>query len=139
MYDWLRTITADIHVVAGDLDEMSTDFPVTKTVTIGSFKIGLAHGHTVVPWGDKEALAILQRKLDCDVLISGHSHKFEAYAHQGAFFMNPGSATGAYSATHGSTEPTFVLMDIDDSSITSYVYRLKDDDVQVEKIDYTKN
>merc|ERR1711964_880906 len=103
----LVLVIADIHVVAGDLDEMSTDFPVTKTVTIGSFKIGLAHGHSVVPWGDKESLAILQRKLDCDVLISGHTHQFAAYAYQGAFFMNPGSATGAYSATTGApSEPT---------------------------------
>jgi putative phosphoesterase len=80
--DWLRTVTSDIHVVAGDLDEASSEFPQTKTVTIGAFKIGLAHGHAVVPWGDKESLAILQRKLDCDVLITGHTHKFEAYAYQ---------------------------------------------------------
>ena len=138
MYDWLRTITADIHVVAGDLDEMASEFPVTKTVTVGNFKIGLVHGHTIVPWGDKESLAILQRKLDCDVLISGHTHAFEAYAHQGAFFMNPGSASGAYSATKGASEPTFVLMDIDDRSIVSYVYKLKNEEVEVEKIEYSK-
>lgn len=28
----------------------------------------------VVPWGDKDALAILQRKLDCDILVTGHTH-----------------------------------------------------------------
>ncbi len=136
-YDWLRTITADIHVVTGDLDEI-VDLPVTKTVTIGSFKIGLAHGHTVVPWGDREALAILQRKLDCDVLITGHTHRFEAYAYQGAFFLNPGSATGAYSATGAASVPTFVLMDVDERNITSYVYSLVEDEVQVQKIEYAK-
>lgn len=92
----------------------------------------------LLKWGDKESLAILQRKLDCDVLISGHSHKFEAYAYQGAFFLNPGSATGAYSATNGSSAPSFVLMDIEERSITSYVYRLQNEEVEVEKIDYTK-
>lgn len=137
VYDWLRTVTADIHVVAGDLDE-SADFPVSKTVTIGAFRIGLAHGHTVVPWGDREALAILQRKLDCDVLITGHTHQFAAYAYQGAFFLNPGSATGAYSALGSNSVPTFVLMDVDERTITSYVYSLVDDEVQVEKIEYTK-
>ncbi len=75
-YDWLRTLSSDLHIVAGDLDEMA-DLPATKVVTIGGFKIGLVHGHQVVPWGDRDALAILQRKLDCDVLISGHTHKFE--------------------------------------------------------------
>ena len=28
----------------------------------------------VVPWGDRDALAILQRKLDCDILVTGHTH-----------------------------------------------------------------
>ena len=101
-------------------------------------QIGLAHGHQVVPWGDKESLAMMRRKLDCDVLISGHTHKFEAYGYQGGFYLNPGSATGAYSASSGASVPTFVLMDVDDNTITSYVYRLQEGEVQVEKIEYTK-
>lgn len=65
-------------------------------VTVGQFKIGLAHGHQIVPWGDPESLASLQRQLGVDILITGHTHKFEAYEHDGKFFINPGSATGAY-------------------------------------------
>ena len=65
VYDWLRTITADIHVVAGDLDEMSSEFPVTKTVTIGSFKIGLAHGHAVVPVRKPILLSFLVVQTNC--------------------------------------------------------------------------
>ena len=38
----------------------------------------------------------LQRQLDVDILIFGHTHKFEAYEHEGKFYINPGSATGAY-------------------------------------------
>ena len=111
------------------------NYPDTKTVSVGSFKIGLCHGHQVgnethtsardsatsaqdrrhvctgtyphlqsvsyiqqraptricpadgarlfgcllapqvVPWGEKESLAMLQRQLDVDVLITGHTHK----------------------------------------------------------------
>jgi vacuolar protein sorting-associated protein 29 len=29
-------------------------------------------------------------------LITGHTHKFEAYEHDGKFFINPGSATGMF-------------------------------------------
>jgi putative phosphoesterase len=43
------------------------------------------------------ALGVVQRKLNADLLISGHTHKFSAYEHNGSFFLNPGSATGAYS------------------------------------------
>ena len=76
----------------------SQAYPETKVVTIGGFKLGLVHGHQVVPWTDPAALAMLQRQLDVDVLISGHSHKFQAYEYADKFFVNPGSATGAYSA-----------------------------------------
>jgi len=55
------------------------------------------HLSIVLSLGDKEALAIVQRKLGVDVLIFGHSHVFSAYEHENKFFVNPGSATGAYS------------------------------------------
>lgn len=65
---------------------------------MGQFKIGLIHGHQVIPWGDMASLALLQRQLDVDILISGHTHKFEAFENENKFYINPGSATGAYSA-----------------------------------------
>lgn len=65
-------------------------------MTVGQFRIGLVHGHQIVPWGDKESLAMLQRQLDVDILISGHTHKFEAFESENKFYINPGSATGAY-------------------------------------------
>lgn len=67
-------------------------------MTVGQFRIGLCHGHQIVPWGDTESLAMAQRQLDVDILISGHTHKFEAFEHEGKFYINPGSATGAYNA-----------------------------------------
>lgn len=74
------------------------NYPEQKVVTVGQFRIGLSHGHQVVPWGDPESLALIQRQLDVDILISGHTHKFEAYEHENKFYINPGSATGAYNA-----------------------------------------
>ena len=55
------------------------DYPEQKVVTVGQFRIGLTHGHQIVPWGDKESLTMLQRQLDVDVLITGHTHQFEAF------------------------------------------------------------
>lgn len=74
------------------------NYPEQKVVTVGQFKIGLIHGHQVIPWGDMASLALLQRQLDVDILISGHTHKFEAFENENKFYINPGSATGAYSA-----------------------------------------
>ncbi|KAK2723344.1 hypothetical protein QYM36_001866 [Artemia franciscana] len=93
--DYLRSLASDVHVVKGDFDE-GIDLPEQKVITVGQFRIGLIHGHQVIPWGDIDALATVQRHLDVDILISGQSHKFEAYEHGNRFFINPGSATGAY-------------------------------------------
>lgn len=67
-------------------------------VTVGQFRIGLCHGHQVVPRGEPDSLALIQRQLDVDILISGHTHKFEAYEQENKFYINPGSATGAYNS-----------------------------------------
>jgi vacuolar protein sorting-associated protein 29 len=72
------------------------NYPEQKVVTVGQFRIGLCHGHQIVPWGEPDSLALIQRQLDVDILISGHTHKFEAYEQENKFYINPGSATGAY-------------------------------------------
>ena len=36
--------------------------------------------------------------MGADILVSGHTHKFDAFRRDGRFFINPGSATGAWSA-----------------------------------------
>lgn len=85
------------------------NYPEQKVVTVGQFRIGLCHGHQVVPWGDTESLAMVQRQLDVDILISGHTHRFEAFEHENKFYINPGSGTGAYSALDRSVSACTVL------------------------------
>lgn len=85
------------------------NYPEQKVVTVGQFKIGLIHGHQVIPWGDMASLALLQRQLDVDILISGHTHKFEAFENENKFYINPGSATGAYNALERYSTDTSVM------------------------------
>lgn len=136
-YDYLKTLASDVHIVRGDFDENNA-WPEQKVVSVGQFKIGLCHGHQIAPWGDSEALATLNRQLDCDILISGHTHKFEAYEHEGHFYVNPGSITGAFSPLDPSVTPSFVLMDIQSSTVVTYVYQMIDDEVKVDRIEYKK-
>lgn len=44
----------------------------------------------VVPWGDKESLAMWQRRLDVDVLVHGGTHQYGVFEAEGKFFVNPG-------------------------------------------------
>ncbi|KFQ29651.1 Vacuolar protein sorting-associated protein 29, partial [Merops nubicus] len=134
--DYLRTLAGDIHVVRGDSE--SLNYPEEKVVTVGQFRIGLINGHQVIPWGDVASLALLQRQLDVDILISGHTHKSEVFEHEKKLYINPGTATGAYSALDRNIVPSFVLMDIQAATVVTYVYQLTGDDVKVERFEFEK-
>ncbi|XP_023638007.1 vacuolar protein sorting-associated protein 29 [Capsella rubella] len=135
IHDYLKTICPDLHIVRGEFDE-DARYPETKTLTIGQFKLGLCHGHQVIPWGDLDSLAMLQRQLGVDILVTGHTHQFTAYKHELGVVINPGSATGAYSSINQDVNPSFVLMDIDGLRAVVYVYELIDGEVKVDKIEF---
>ncbi len=153
-YTYLKSICADIVAVRGEFDEYlptlsssqqalnvsgSSALKECQVVHHGSFTIGIIHGHQVIPWDDPLSLAIYARKMNVDILISGHTHQFHAFEHQGRLFVNPGSATGALSpVSHQDEHPSFVLMDIQSSLVNLYIYRHIDGNVQVEKVDYSK-
>ncbi|KAK6128665.1 hypothetical protein DH2020_037596 [Rehmannia glutinosa] len=137
VHDYLRTVCPDLHITRGEYDE-DTRYLETKTLTIGQFKLGVCHGHQVIPWGDLESLAMLQRQLDVDILVTGHTHQFTAYKHEAGVVINPGSATGAFSSITYDVNPSFVLMDIDGLRVVVYVYELIDGEVKVDKIDFKK-
>ena len=127
MYDYLRGIASEVHVVRGEFDDPQA---------AASWPVGLCHGHSVVPWGDAGALATLQRSLDCDILITGHTHKFESFEKNGKFFVNPGSATGAFSPCTADVIPSFVLMDVQGDHLNCYLYRLINGEVRVDKSEF---
>ncbi|RUP49733.1 VPS29 protein [Jimgerdemannia flammicorona] len=79
--------------------------------------------------------------MDVDMLLTGHTHWFEAFENEGKFFINPGNATGAYSGIPGTSDviPSFVLMDIQGNVVVTYIYQLVDNEVKVEKVEFKKS
>ncbi|CAM9184018.1 unnamed protein product [Ectocarpus sp. 4 AP-2014] len=136
-YNDLRTLAPNVHVVRGDFEE-STTFPETKVVQIGQFRVGLTHGHQIVPWGDPNALAMTQRQLGADILISGHTHRNQVNEFGGRWFINPGSITGAYSAVESDAVPSFILLAVQGAKCVTYVYELHGDQVEVSKSEFSK-
>jgi len=101
--------------------------------------LNVLNAFKVIPWGDLDSLAMLQRQLDVDILVIGYSYQFTAYKHEGGVVINPGSTTGAYSSITYDVNPNFVLMDIDGLHVVVYVYELIDGEVKVDKIDFKKS
>ncbi|ODV91591.1 hypothetical protein CANCADRAFT_73201 [Tortispora caseinolytica NRRL Y-17796] len=143
-FEYIRGIAPQLEIVRGDYDLMS-GLPQTKVVATGSLRIGITHGHNIIPRGDADALLILARQLDVNVLLFGGTHKFEAYELDGKFFLNPGSVTGAYSTEKPTdspgieTVPSFCLLDIQGTELVLYVYSLVDGQLKVERIKYRKD
>jgi vacuolar protein sorting-associated protein 29 len=82
-------------------------------------------------------LASVSRQLDCDVLISGHTHTSSITQYDGKYFINPGSVTGAYSPLTGQTKPSFILVAIQGDDIVAFIYELINDEVQIKTLEFT--
>lgn len=137
-----------------------------QVVQAGQFKIGLIHGHQLLPPGDIEAAAALQarsesgnaparskptlharplcsrlqRSMDVDILVHGSHPSFRGHRYGDRFIISPGSATGKAldpKATPGS--PSFVLLDIDGARCTIYSYELVGEELKVEKMVFSKD
>eukprot|EP00382_Lankesteria_abbotti_P005691 CAMPEP_0113848598 /NCGR_PEP_ID=MMETSP0372-20130328/2582_1 /TAXON_ID=340204 /ORGANISM="Lankesteria abbotti" /LENGTH=192 /DNA_ID=CAMNT_0000818131 /DNA_START=48 /DNA_END=626 /DNA_ORIENTATION=+ /assembly_acc=CAM_ASM_000359 len=120
----LHRVAPQVHVVRGESD-LDFEFPDYKIVHIGEFRVGLLHGHQIMPWGQPEGLCEWQRRLDCDILVTGNTHKNNAEQIDGRFFINPGSATGAYHPQCPDATPSFMLMAVQGSNVMLYVYEEK--------------
>ncbi|KAJ2721049.1 Vacuolar protein sorting-associated protein 29 [Coemansia sp. Benny D115] len=139
-YEYLRSISGDLHIARGEFDDKAQGYPVSVRVQQQDLTLGLVNGHYMVPSnGDVDTLAATARQMDVDVLVTGNTHRFEAYEEQGRFFINPGSITGAFSPLEPTPIPSFVLMEIKGPQVVVYVYQLVNEEVVVDRIEYRKN
>uniref|UniRef100_A0A914LX60 Vacuolar protein sorting-associated protein 29 n=1 Tax=Meloidogyne incognita TaxID=6306 RepID=A0A914LX60_MELIC len=136
--NYLKTLTCDVHCVRGDFDE-DTSYPDMKVIPVGHFRIGLVHGHQFIPWGDLKAMELAAQQMGVDVLISGHTHECAVFDKDGIFYINPGSATGAFSLIKNKVVPSFIVLDVQTDVIIAYIYRLLDDEVKVERSQFKKS
>ena len=138
-YNQLLSLAPNVHVVAGDYEDATTSFPETQIFQVGEFRIGVMHGHQILPYGSKEAIERMRRKLAVDILISGFTHQNSVNLEDGFYHINPGSITGAMSAQSESIKPSFVLLAIQDDRLVCYLYELEaDGEVEVSKTERTK-
>ncbi len=85
-------------MVSGDCDRIQ-GLQQKHKIDINGVKIGLIHGHQVIPWDELESLRNVEREIDCDILLTGHTHKqYLRKLTATNYVINPGSATGAFSA-----------------------------------------
>ena len=84
-----------------------------------------------------EALAAIQRQLDVDILISGHTHQQQIKLYDGKYFINPGSVTGAYSSTISKPNPSFILIAFQGDDVVAWCYELINDEITITSLEFT--
>ena len=124
-FDWLHSLSSDFHAIRGDYD-INKNLPEKLSIQIGNFKIGMIHGHQIIPMGDLEILSNVQRELDCDILASGYTHQLSVNLKENKLYLNPGSISGALSPLNEDCIPSFILMVLQGEDATIYSYVLSD-------------
>ncbi|OMH80670.1 Vacuolar protein sorting-associated protein 29 [Zancudomyces culisetae] len=113
---------------------------------VEGINIGVINQITPNSGADLEKLNNVATFMGVDILIYGTSSgKSQVFEDGGMLFINPGSATGALPECE---VPSFVLMDISeprdemeqkkDRQVVVYLYKLVDNEVTIEKIEYNK-
>lgn len=134
----IKMASNDIRRVAGEEDTSST-LPDTLTFEMEGVRVGLCHGHLVVPRGDTLALDALRRRLDVDVLFSAATGAASVTATQSGLLINPGSVTGASLSLVGDAVPSYIVVSIEAGRVMCWVYQLQGpDDLQVDRHEWYK-
>lgn len=93
--------------VAGNND-YDPEYPKFRVIDTPKHSFFVTHGHQ--EWCDYEAMGEKARATGCDVVLYGHSHKFDDTTYEGIRFINPGSMTRPRTMA----PPSYAIIEIDD-------------------------
>jgi putative phosphoesterase len=110
--EWLKTITRRLYVVRGNMDYLP--LPRQAVVEYEWLRIGLVHGDGIYPRGNPVELSKIAKKLNVQLLVSGHTHADFARTSPDStvLLLNPGSLTGVWGGGGGSYTPSFMVIEV---------------------------
>ena len=122
---WLKSLGAQLKIVRGNMDYL--DLPDSEMFRVKGLKIGLTHGDIVYPRGDVTQLTEVARRMNVDVLLSGHTHSpFITYVPSANILhVNPGSLTGVWGGGGGSMIPSYAILKIDERIVEVCLVELR--------------
>lgn len=85
-------------------------FPRNRVIDTPKHSFFVTHGH--YEWCDYEKMGISAKATGCDVVLYGHTHRFDDTEIEGIRFINPGSLS--HNRDH--TPPCYAIIEIDDNT-----------------------
>ena len=127
----LKTLGKKVCMVGGGYDDATYD-EVEETIVIGSLRI-----HVTAASDMNEVLGS-QLRSNSDIVIHKNGDYFPtAFQKNDRLYISPGSATGAYSLSTPETVPSFMIIDIEETTVILYKYTLEDGEVVVSHKKFT--
>lgn len=124
VFDWFTKLGRQVYRVRGNMDYLP--LPKTQTFRIDSLVFGVHHGDGIVPRGDTRGLTRIGRRLEANILISGHTHApFIKTSIDGSILLlNPGSLTGVWGGGGGSMRPSLMILEVTGNKVEIIHYEL---------------
>jgi len=122
--EYFKGLGKKFSVVRGNMDYL--DLPEYDVMEFDEIVAGVIHGDQVYPRGNREQLREIAKKLDVDILISGHTHSPDVYM-EDILLLNPGSATGVWGGGRASLKPSFIVLSVEGRSVSVELYELEEE------------
>jgi putative phosphoesterase len=114
VYGELEDFADELIAVKGNCDFFELEN--SETFEQDGIEIGVYHGTGITPRGDPDTLLdIAENKLEVDVLFHGHTHQEDIHGENGTLLLNPGSCTGVGGGSARPSNPTMMLVQIEES------------------------
>ena len=114
-----RELQRDIVCVQGNCDPM-VDEPLTRTISLGGWKLFIAHGHQYAVKFSTERFLLAVKEAGAHIGIYGHTHAPHISYEDGIYLVNPGST----SEPRGSAGPTYAMLHLTDEKVLPQIVRL---------------
>lgn len=108
---------------------MSGPFEV-QIVELEGVRVGMTHGHMIMPRGNDMALDAERRRLNVDVLLSASTGRASTKQHGSGLLVDPGSITGLPCSPMASGRPSFTLLSLDNGKVSPSAQQLSADSTQ---------
>ncbi len=125
VYRWFRSLAHTTYAVQGNMDYLDLPEHVTFMHPLSNIRFGVIHGHQVRPRGNIVQLTEIAKRMNVNILISGHTHSPFIKIFNNVLHINPGSLTGAWGGGGGSGIPSMIILTLYENGVEVRHYELR--------------
>lgn len=131
-FNALDTYAEQFYGVKGNCDFFESEEMEDSIIfEAEGLKFGVYHGTGIVPRGHTPTLEkIASKDLEVEVLVNGHTHQSEIEMTEKALLLNPGSCTGVGGGSSNPSNPSMMVLEIEDE-LEVKILELEDDNVLI--------